>query len=105
MPIGGLDVGRDVFHEADGDLVEELEVVGAYVAPLIDVHFPAVHVLRLEDQVNCDVTLAVVGPPSQIIVELVRGARPAAKLWHAATGAAALPTWGSLVVQRMAVAV
>ena len=77
MPIKGLDVGRDAGHEAEGDLVEELEVVGAYVAALTYVHVPAVPVLRREDQVNCAVTLAAMGPPTQIIIELVRGARPA----------------------------
>ena len=79
VPVRGWDVGRDVDHEADGDLAEELEVVGAYVAALIDVHFPAVPVLRREDQVSCAVTLAVVGPPAQSIIELVRGARLVAK--------------------------
>ena len=59
----------------------------------IDARFPAVRVLR-EDQVSCAVARAVVGPPAQIIIELVRGARPAAKFGHDASGAAAQAAWG-----------
>ena len=78
VPFWGWDVGRDIDHQPNGDLVEEREVIGARVAALIDARFPALRVLR-EDQINCAVTRGVEGPPAHNIIEMVRGARRAAK--------------------------
>ena len=74
-PRRGLDVRCDVDHEADADLLQELEVVGAEEATLMDASIPAVTGEALEDQVCCAVALAEVAPMAHSVVVLVGPAR------------------------------
>ena len=91
VPGRGLDVVCAIHNEANPELLQALDVIGAHVATLVDTRLHAVRAPAYEDQVRCIVALTVKPTLAKRVVVAVRGTRldHDMRCWnHEAAGAA-----------------